>query len=184
MGLTLVTAPTAYPVTLAEAKLHCRIDGTDEDAAINGFIAAATDYVEQYTGRSIMAQTWKLSQDAFEDSFRLPKGPVQSVSAITYYDASDALQTLPASNYTLDKESDPAWIVRNSETTWPETATGVNVVQVTYVAGYLTVPASIKHAILLLVGDWYANRENTGSGMVEAPHAVTALLANYRAYLF
>ena len=176
MGLTLVTAPTAYPVTLAEAKLHCKVDGTDRDEEINRLIAAGTAFVEQYTGRSIMPQTWKLSQDAFEDSFRLPKGPVQSVSAITYYDASDRLQTVPSANYTLDKESDPAWIVRNSLAAWPETASGVNVVQVTYIAGSETPDEALIWAIIVWVKAMIDDQP--------IPDAFHNILANQRAFLF
>jgi len=64
MGLSLVTGPSTYPVTADEAKLHCRIDGTDENTLVDDLIAAATDYVEQYTGRAIVSQTWKVTQDA------------------------------------------------------------------------------------------------------------------------
>lgn len=188
MGLTLVTPPSSYPVTLAEAKLHLKVDGTDEDTLVQAYIAAATDYVEQITGRSIMPQTWRLTQDAFEDSFPLPKGPVQSVQSVQYYDENDTLQTVPASTYTVDLESDPQWIVRNTEADWPVTAQGVNVVRVTYVAGS-TVPAAIKQAVLLLVGDYYRNRENTTIGVgitqtPELPHGVKALLANYTRFGF
>jgi len=35
-------------LTLAEAKLHCRIDGTDEDALLAGMIEAATAAVGDY----------------------------------------------------------------------------------------------------------------------------------------
>lgn len=185
MGLTLVTPAASYPVTLAEAKVHCRVDGTDENDLIEGLIAAATDYVGQYTGRSIMAQTWRLTLDAFSDSILLPNGPVQSVSSVQYYDADGDNQTAAAGIYTLDNASDPAWLVCNSEAAWPATMAGVNVVSITYEAGFVTVPASIKQAVLLLVGDWYRGRENTALSTnqpAEMPHAVTALLTNYRAF--
>jgi hypothetical protein len=61
MSLRLITAPTDKPVTLDEAKAQCRQDtasmGTDEDAILNAYIAAATAYVERYTGRALMTQT-------------------------------------------------------------------------------------------------------------------------------
>lgn len=37
-------------ITLAEAKTHCRIDGTDEDALLEAIIAAAEDFVASQTG--------------------------------------------------------------------------------------------------------------------------------------
>lgn len=37
-------------ITLAQAKLHCRIDGTDEDQLLEAIIAAAEDFVSSQTG--------------------------------------------------------------------------------------------------------------------------------------
>lgn len=181
MGLTLITAPTTFPVTNLEAKAHCRVEDTSEDALIDGLIAAATDYVEQYTGKALMAQTWRATFDEFSDSILLPKNPVQSVTSVTYYDTLGVLQTLSSDNYTVDLESDPAWIVINADATWPDLADGVNMVRIDFVAGYATVPASIKHAILLLVGQWFEHRSAVADKAVSAvPNAVEALLTNYR----
>lgn len=55
----LLTAPTVEPVTVAEAKLAARIDGTEFDAQLPGMIAAARQLAEQATGRQLMAQTWR-----------------------------------------------------------------------------------------------------------------------------
>ncbi|WP_322990890.1 head-tail connector protein, partial [Hoeflea sp.] len=45
-----------------------------------------------------------------------------------------------------------------------------------------TVPAAIKTAILLLIGNWYENRESVVTGTIasELPLAVDALIAPYR----
>lgn len=183
MGLTLVTAAASYPVTLAEAKAQCRVTSSDEDTKLNDFIAAATDYVEQYLGRSIISQTWRLTLDKFSDTILLPRGPVQSVSSIKYDDANGAEQTLAGAVYTLDSASDPQWVVRNSDSSWPTINDAVNSVRIEYVAGYAAVPASIKHAILLIIGQWYDNREAVApSSMATPEHAVRALLSNYRAF--
>lgn len=179
----VVTPATGYPVTRTEAKNHCRVDGTADDGLIDGLIAAATDYVVQYTGRSLGSQTLRQTLDEFADSMELPRGPVQSVSNIKYDDADGVEQTLSEDVYQANLTSDPAWIVRSSDQSWPATLDAVNTVRITYVAGYSTVPASIKQAILLLIGDWYDGRSNTVAGQVsQMPHAVEALLCNYRAF--
>lgn len=184
MSLRLITAPASYPVTLEEAKLQCRVDSSDEDTLLNGLIAAATDYVELYTGRAIVSQTWELVLDDFTDSILLPKGPVSAITSVKYIDTSEVEQTVSSNNYTLDGVSDPQWLVKASDYTWPEVADGVNNVIIRFVAGYATVPPSIKHAILLLIGQWFDNRSaiNVGNITSDLSHTVEALLTNYRSF--
>lgn len=38
-------------ITLAEAKLHCRIDADDEDVLIQGYIAAALSICQKHIGK-------------------------------------------------------------------------------------------------------------------------------------
>lgn len=181
MGLRLVTAPTTFPVTTAEAKAHCRVEDSSEDGLIEALIAAATDYVEQWTGKALVTQTWRLTLDAFSESIMLPKNPVLSVASITYFDVDGDIQTVSPSDYTVDNASNPAWLVINSDASWPATASGVNMVRVEFIAGYTTIPASIKHAILLLVGQWFDYRASVSEkSMAEMPFAVESLLRPYR----
>lgn len=177
MGLRLITPPAEYPVTLAETKKHCRVDGSDEDTLLNSYIAAATAHVESYTGRAIMDQTWELVLDDFTGCILFPKGPVQSITSITYYDTDEVLQTLATDQYVLDNVNDPAWVVRPSDVSWPSVAQGVNNVIIRFIAGYSDVPPEIKAAILILVAHLYDNREAGAS-----PDAVNALLVNHRSY--
>lgn len=37
-------------ITLAEVKMHCRIDGTDDDTLLEAIILAAEDFVASQTG--------------------------------------------------------------------------------------------------------------------------------------
>ena len=55
---------------------------------------------------------------------------------------------------------------------------------VTYRAGYETIPAPIKQAVLLLVGQWYSYRGNVAEEgrPAEMPMAVEALLSPYRVW--
>lgn len=183
MSFRLVTAPASYPVTRAEAKAQCRIDGTDEDTLIDGLIAAATDHVELYTGRAIIAQTWELLLDGFSDEILLSKGPVSSVTSVKYNDMAGDEQTVSAANYIFDGVSEPQRIVKKSGYSWPIVDDEVNNVTIRFVCGYAVVPPSIKHAILLLIGQWFDSRADaTDKSLIAMPNAVEALLTNYRSF--
>lgn len=58
-------SPEVEPVSLAEMKLHLRAydDITAEDAMITEMIREAREWVEDYTGRALVDQQWRLSVD-------------------------------------------------------------------------------------------------------------------------
>lgn len=191
-SLATSVAPTTEPLTLAETRLHLRVDDdlTDQDALISGLIKAAREWTENYCRRSWCDRTLVLRMDGFPDCFLLPRGPVRSVTSITYLDASGASQTLAASQYQVDIYSTPPRIVAPLGVVWPNTQDGaINAVSVTYAVGYGTggspddltvVPASVKAAMKLLIGHWYENRELVANvQMAEVPMAVKALLSAY-----
>lgn len=185
MGLTLITPPTQYPVTLAEAKRQVRVRHDDEDALITSLIAAATAHIESTLDLSLMTQTWALTLDAFSDAIELFRGPVQDIVSVQYSDEDGLTQTVSVDDYTADLLGRRYWVVLNSDTSWPDILDAVNAVTVTYTAGFDELPAryaDLKHAILLLVGHWFENR---GAGEVghlvsELPFAVSALLQPHR----
>ena len=164
MSLKLITPPTTFPIDLASAKLHCRVDIADDDTLITALITAATEMAEQKTGRAIMAQTLELTLDAFPYAFELTRVPVQSVTSVKYYDTTGTQQTLSNTLYALDAADDFgfAHISPVYAGVWPDTRDQINAVAVRYVAGYAdaaSVPQSIKNWILLMVSTMYANRE-------------------------
>lgn len=184
MGLKRTVEPSDMPVSLIEAKAQCGVLHDDEDALLEGLIAAATSMVEDYLGRSLTTQTWRLTLDGFADRIILPRGPVRSVSAFTYLDTADAQQTVPAPTYLFFDGGDPQMVVRRRSASWPQSGDRPDAVSITYIAGYETVPAAIKHAILMLVANWFANRETllTGSIVAEMPLSTMALLENHRSF--
>ena len=56
-------APTSTPVSLDEAKIHCRVDHTDEDDLITGLIAAATENLDGCGG--ILGRALENNPDIF-----------------------------------------------------------------------------------------------------------------------
>jgi len=121
----------------------------------------------------------------------LPFPSAVSVSSITYVPATGSSPvTLDSSAYALDNTSDPGRIVPTQGNCWPSVAVYLpGSVVVTYVAGSFgdgvtvdTCPQSIKTAILMLVGHWYAHREAVDAPMAEVPLAVKSLLDCYRVH--
>lgn len=195
-SLFQVTPPAAEPVTLAQAKLQCRVDDdiTADDTLISALIVAARQYVEMRLKRAIVTQTWQYNLDIFPfwpvrglmgPPIALPKPPVQSISSVKYIDPSGTLQTLSTSAYYVDTMSEPARIMPVQGQPW-ETVNlfTPNTVQIEFVCGYglptdnpQTIPQSIMQAILLLVDSNYEQRAGTSDvSLSMVPYAVEAML--------
>lgn len=164
--------PASEPLSTAEVKTHLRIEFSDDDTYLDALIKAARRYVEQFTRRSLITQTWRYSLDAWPapiipahlqtgTGVVLPYPPLQSVTSVQYTDTEGSTQTF--SDYTVDTDSDPGWILPSYGNAWPVTRNVMNAVRITYVAGYgdasTDVPDELRHAMKLLVAMWYENRE-------------------------
>lgn len=188
---TLKTAATKDPVDIATAKRQCRIEDevSADDALLRVYLKAATAWVESYTGRSLMSQTWQLSLEDFPEEVYLPHGaPNAAIVSVKYYDTSNALQTLSSSVYQLVSFSEPACLTLVDGQVWPATYDRDDAVIVEYTAGATsaeTVPAPLQQAVLLLVGHWYEHREQSVAGTIisNIPMAAESLCAPYRLFL-
>lgn len=157
--------PTAEPILLDEAKAHCRVDITDDDALITALIIAAREYVEEQTARQLITATWVRHLDCFPAGvIELPRPPLISVGAITYIDPNGVIQTLDPSQYTVDIWTEPGRLLPAFGLSWPSHRRGPSSVAIPYQAGYgaagTAVPRSLRQAMLLLIGGWYENRES------------------------
>lgn len=183
--------PTVEPITVAEAMVHCRIDSNTEEDFLSALISAAREWCEDATASTIASTTWALSLDEFpcysdalrgSDQYRIlvPRPPVQSVSSIAYIDTDGASQTLSTDVYAVDTSSPyECRVTLKYGQSWPSTQNVANAVTVTYVAGYQLpgdVPPRVRHALKLLVGHWYENREAVGTVGKEIELTVNALL--------
>lgn len=179
--LTVVTPPATEPITLAEMKLHSRIDNSDDDTLVEGLITAARMHLEQMSQTRFITQTLTLSCDDFPDNGILYlEGPVQSVTSIEYYDLDGNIQTWSDEFYQVDTTANPARIMPMYNSFWPEYLDDYNSVIVTYVAGFgnaAAVPALMKQALKMLVGHWYSHRETTTETQAyEVPYAVDQIV--------
>jgi uncharacterized phiE125 gp8 family phage protein len=202
MSLLLVTGPVIEPVTLAEAKAHCRVEVPDDDALIAGYILAAREYAEQDTRRAFCTQTWDFKGHYVWPNYwdrelrewctgiKLPKAPLQSVTSVNYVDINGATQLLAADQYqvvTTNGESREGVIVPAYGVTWPQIRDIPDAITVRFVAGYgglESVPHRVRQAMLMLIGHWYENREEviTGTIVSQVPMAAAALLFPLRVF--
>lgn len=153
-GLSLVTGPTLEPVTLAEAKAHCRIDTDDADGLLAGYLLAARQYVEKVTGRALMSQRWALTLDRcwprVSSGCRrivVPMPPLASVFSITYVDTAGVVQTLAANQYTVTKREIFGFIEQAYGVTWPTVRDQTSAITVTFDCGYGSNPGSVPEPI-------------------------------------
>lgn len=190
----LIDPPTIYPVTRAEAKAALDISYTDKDDLIDGLIAAATSYLDGWTGilgLALCEQTWRQDYDGFCNRLRIPLSPVLSISSVKYVDVAGATQTIAAANYSLKNDDLGAYVQFVTTYTFPVLNVEPASLKVEYVAGYETdgdvpFPVAIKQAILLLVRQWFDNPTPVivGQTVEKMPYAVAALLAPFRRVKF
>ena len=114
-GLTLKTAPTDEPVSLEEAILYARWEtGTDEDTLFNTLISMGREQVEGITEHQLNTATWIQYFDGWPSSrcIFLDKPPLQSVTAINYIDDEGNSQTVTATDYIVNTESEHRGIIQ------------------------------------------------------------------------
>ncbi|MGH6719750.1 MAG: head-tail connector protein, partial [Alphaproteobacteria bacterium] len=174
------------PVGLAEAKLHLKLDTTDEDVLVDALIDAATEACRRFTGRELVSQTWRLMLDAAPDggAIELPRPPLIAVTHVKTYDDADAATTFAAGNYFVDTASVPGRVVPRTGATWPTVGRAANGLEVEFVAGFgaqaSAVPAPLRQGILVLVAYGYERREAQAEEPATLPAAVRALWQPFR----
>lgn len=184
--LYTVTPAGVEPVSVAEAKAHVRFTASAQDTYIGTLIGTARSHVESVTGRALVTRTLELRRPDFDPpddrGIPLPRPPLVAVSTVKYLDADSVEQTIDAASYQIDRADTGSFLriidAPGSLKDDPEA------VRIRYTAGYgsnaADVEAPLRHAILLLVGHWWASREPVGDRGTALPFAVDALLGPYK----
>ena len=173
-------------VSLQEAKLHLRVDFTDDDFLIDTLVRTATSVIENRIGGCIQQQSIDLLLDKFPTVVEFGMAPIVSVTSVQYI-TGDVLTVWASSNYEVDLKLGRLRPVSTSA--WPERDDVFNAVQIRFVAGYASealIPKELTTAVLLLVGHYYANREAVITGTIasELPLGVEALIESHKRGLF
>ncbi|MBY3543666.1 phage gp6-like head-tail connector protein [Rhizobium laguerreae] len=183
MDLRLVTA-VAPILTTADAKAHLRVLHDDDNTYIDGLIAVAGDWLfgeNSWIGRPAPASEWEMTMASFPvGCLDIPKPPLVTVDGV-FYTPADGGAEREITDFRTFGVGGNGYILPAIDTVWPETDGEPESVRIEFTAGYAALPASIKHAALLLIGHWYENREAaTEAKLSDLPMAVDALLMPYR----
>lgn len=131
-------APTVLPVTLDDAKISLRVDGSALDSLIRTWIAGVVRTLEHETGQCLMEQTWEVRLDGFPAEIKLPH-PARSIESVVYRDPAGASVAMAPADYGLEVGRYRSCLYPVSGT-WPAVKTGRGAVVVTVKAGYGTTP--------------------------------------------
>jgi uncharacterized phiE125 gp8 family phage protein len=173
----------AEPITLDEAKAQVRVLDTSEDAYISSLIPASRRYVENRSG-VIVAQRQFVERHrpelrafgrCIDRGIRLYNGPIVSVDSIAYIDSDGADATYTGARVVPDSPM----IYPALGESWPLPYLN-EAFTITYTAGLSADQlatddyANLLHAMKLLIGHWFTNREAV---VMDRAQALTVPLA-------
>lgn len=189
-------AATDY-VSLAEAKQHLRVTSSADDSYISGLISMAIESCSSYLGYSIRKATARYAFDGFTgapaminpvNGLNIPSGNyfrlnsrILAILKVYYINNSQSLTEFDSNAWIAS--TDPMGLFSRNVfiETSPTSITDDTIKYIVEVTeGFETsgtggvdpdklCPASIKHAALLLVGQYYDNRQSITVGVQNSP---------------
>lgn len=183
--LNKITAPAVLPITLEQVKGHLRLDHADEDTYLLFLIQSATEAVQNYTGRSLITQTWqKIFYQSPRYSCRISKQPILPIVVSLPYPPLLKIHSIMGTK--VDKI--PSTITKyelkfHGDLAMIEIDQAFTKIEIKYEAGYgdrsNDVPADIRQAILQLTALLYQKRQSFP--LEDEPYLVT-LMHPYRIF--
>lgn len=194
-SLKIDTKATLKLVTVTECKNFLRVDFTDDDNYISDLIDMAMESIEKYCNISIYEQTLIQQCDLWDETFNLLRSPIQNsgdltIEHIKYYDENNNFVVWNSTNYNVDKNISPARIYLADESdSYPTLSNRIYPIEVKYKSGADAVnsaPKMLKQACLLIIGQFYENRQPyiVGRSVSEIPMTVRYLLDPHKTQTF
>jgi uncharacterized phiE125 gp8 family phage protein len=154
----MIKQPEAKVVSLEEVKTHLRLDHDYEDSYLEVIIDAATNFIENYIGRSLICRTYK--SVTFREN---AKTLLQSIALFM----PPLIEIVEVNRVITEKHkvSIKRFCVNaNDAIPHLECSADYPTVEIIYKTGYgqnaCDVPQDIRHAILLQIAEFYEKREN------------------------
>ena len=183
MIYTVITPPTEYPVTLAQAKSFARVYRTDEDDWFDLQIETATTYAQVYTNRTYGVTTYSLQLARFTRCITIEQSPFVALDSFTYVDTDGVTQNVDNTEYTVVNAHPYTQIIFNTDYVFPDTEdNNPYPIVIEFQAGYTQAncPATVKTAIMQLVTDIYEHRQKNEEFFLHENSTYTELLNSNR----
>lgn len=186
-----LSKPTQVLVSLADLKKHLEVEHGEDDGLITGLGAAAYEHltgIDTLWQRVWLQERWR---DYWPDFSRRPllrMAPVIGLFRVTYINTAGTEMLIKPEACRTMREAAGVRVVFNQGFELPtDVADRDDAVRIDYEAGYGPepddVPAPVKHAVKLLVGHWYRNRDEvivSQASPKSIPLGVTALMMPFR----
>jgi uncharacterized phiE125 gp8 family phage protein len=164
MRVELKTAPAVDAIALATIKTIAFANTDKMDDLIDQLIPSAVAYVENYTGRKLINQSWYIYADADEIKYKMDLWTfnIQSITEVLSYDTDDASSVVATTDYRKSGDNiifKTAWqvpTVRDYDSFRFEVVTG-------YGAAEANIPQDIINAIAQIVFYWCQTGKTTAS---------------------
>lgn len=183
MNPIILAGPAVEPITLADAKAHLRLDGSDEDDLVAALVVAARVTVEQHARLRLIEQTWRYALPAWPDDrrVRLPCWPVVAVDAVRVSAADGSPTAVPSNLYSREECGDATDLLVDRV---PDPAGLPPRIEIDIRCGFgvaaAAVPAPLVLAIRRLVAYWFEHRgDERLPGQPSIPPDVAALIAPF-----
>ena len=145
-----ITPPTVLAVDLALIKKSMVIDGDYMDDVVTGWARGVISALEQEIGQCLMAQTWRVTLDAFAPEIVLPH-PVIDILSVKYIDPAGAEQLLGVSDYRVRASRYQSLLVPSRGARWPATLDDTDVVTIDVQCGYGATPVATPDNVQLYI---------------------------------
>lgn len=212
-GIKIISTVPGPVIALETLRSQCEIvaieantdvasgESHPDDALILGYLDAAVEYAEDYTGLTLAQRVYEMALDQLPygnpwhaAGIYLLRPPLVGVDSFVYAEGSDG-ELDEGDHYLVDDYRSPAML--RPVGAWPTMIASTNAVRIRYRAGYLNgvnddsdftgaqpMPQAIRQALLLLVAHFYENRSDTvEKALTTIPTGVLALLGFKRVRL-
>lgn len=165
MPAIVITPPASEPVSLEQARKHCRIDSdiTEHDWLLTLLISMAREQAEHETGRAFINRAMSLTVPA-ASQIQLRPCPVVSIQSVYLIDDDGQETEVAADNYRIDSARLVPRLVLSDD------AADAAYVRIAFTAGYgedaADVPSAVRRWMLLYINTHFEQRETLVTGTI------------------